>query len=146
MSDVTSGQEDGPAADPLVLRPDGWAPPRGYTYGVVVSGRHVVLSGQVGWNPATSVVEIDDLAGQVRQALRNVVTLLAQAGAEPRHLVRLTWYVTDRAEYLAQRRAIGLAYREVIGMHYPTMSVVFVAGLVDDGARVEIEATAVVPG
>ncbi|MHB1224236.1 MAG: RidA family protein [Gemmatimonadaceae bacterium] len=146
MSDVTGGQGHGPAADPQVLRPEGWAPPRGYTDGVVVSGRQVVLSGQVGWNPATAAIEIVDLAGQVRQALSNVVTLLAEAGAEARHLVRLTWYVTDRDEYLAERRAIGLAYREVIGMHYPPMSVVFVGGLVEDGARVEIEATAVVPG
>ncbi len=141
-----SGEGNGRADDPQVLRPEGWAPPRGYTDGVVVSGRHVVLSGQVGWDPATARIQIADLPGQVRQALTNVVVLLAEAGAEPRHLVRLTWYVTDRDEYLTERRAIGLAYREVIGMHYPPMSVVFVAGLVDDGARVEIEATAVVPG
>jgi enamine deaminase RidA (YjgF/YER057c/UK114 family) len=146
MSDGTNDHGHGPAADPQVLRPEGWAPARGYTDGVVVSGRHVVLSGQVGWNPATAAIEIADMAGQVRQALSNVVALLAEAGAEPRHLVRLTWYVTDRDGYLAERRAIGLAYREVIGMHYPPMSVVFVAGLVEAGALVEIEATAVVPG
>lgn len=145
MSDQGHGTDHGIAADPLVLRPDGWAPPRGYSDGVVVHGRQVVLAGQVGWNPATGAIEVADLAGQVRQALRNVVTLLAVAGAEPRHLVRLTWYVTDRAEYLAERRAIGLAYREVVGMHYPPMSVVVVAGLIEDGARVEIEATAVMP-
>lgn len=140
-----SGQDHEIAADPQVLRPDGWAPARGYSDGVVVQGRQVVLAGQIGWNPATGVIEVADLASQVRQALRNVVTLLAVAGAEPRHLVRLTWYVTDRDEYLAERRAIGLAYREVVGMHYPPMSVVVVAGLIETGARVEIEATAVVP-
>jgi enamine deaminase RidA (YjgF/YER057c/UK114 family) len=136
---------DTSSSDAQPLRPNGWAPPRGYTDGIVASGRVVVLAGQVGWNPQTAAFETDDFAAQVRQALTNVVTLLGEAGAEPRHLVRLTWYVTDRAEYVAARRAIGAAYREVVGMHYPAMSVVVVAGLVEERAKVEIEATAVVP-
>lgn len=141
-----SEEEQGALADSRVLRPEGWAQPRGYTDGVVASGRLVTLAGQVGWNPTTATIETTSLTGQLRQALRNIVTLLADAGAEPRHIVRLTWYITDREEYLAERRAIGIVYREVIGMHYPPMSVVIVAGLVETGARVEIEATAVVPG
>lgn len=141
-----SEEEQGALGDPRVLRPEGWAQPRGYTDGVVASGRLVTLAGQVGWNPTTATIETTSLTGQLRQALRNIVTLLADAGAEPRHIVRLTWYITDREEYLAERRAIGIVYREVIGMHYPPMSVVIVAGLVETGARVEIEATAVVPG
>jgi enamine deaminase RidA (YjgF/YER057c/UK114 family) len=136
---------DTSSSDAQPLRPNGWAPPRGYTDGIVASGRVVVLAGQVGWNPQTAAFETDDFAALVRQALTNVVTLLGEAGAEPRHLVRLTWYVTDRAEYVAARRAIGAAYREVVGMHYPAMSVVVVAGLVEERAKVEIEATAVVP-
>jgi enamine deaminase RidA (YjgF/YER057c/UK114 family) len=130
---------------PRVLRPSGWAPPRGYADGMVASGRYLVLAGQVGWNPATAAFETDDFAGQVKQALRNIVTLLAEAGAAPRHLVRLTWFVTDRAAYVEARQEIGRAYRELIGTHYPPMSVVVVAGLVEERAKVEIEATAVVP-
>ena len=127
------------------LHPAGWVPPRGYGHGVVATGRLVVLAGQIGWNPATAAFEVDDFAGQARQALRNVVTLLAEAGAAPRHLVRLTWFVTDRAAYVAARHELGLAYREVVGAHYPPMSVVVVAGLLEERALVEIEATAVVP-
>jgi enamine deaminase RidA (YjgF/YER057c/UK114 family) len=132
--------------DALVLRPTGWAAPRGYSDGIVATGRLVVLAGQVGWNPATCLFETDDLAEQTGQALRNVATLLAEAGAEPRHLVRLGWFVTDRDAYLAARRDIGRAYRAALGMHYPVMSVVFVTGLVEERALIEIEATAVVPG
>ncbi|CAN5226202.1 RidA family protein [soil metagenome] len=137
---------NGPA-DPLArtLRPAGWPRPSGYSDGVTASGRLIVLAGQIGWNPATAVFESDDLTTQVRQALHNIVTLLAEAGAEPRHLVRLTWFITDRAEYIEARRAIGIAYRNVIGAHYPPMSVVIVNGLIEDRAKVEIEATAVVP-
>jgi enamine deaminase RidA (YjgF/YER057c/UK114 family) len=127
-----------------ILHPVTWAPPRGYSDGIVSSGRLVALAGQVGWNPALAKFETDEFTAQVRQALHNVVALLAEAGAEPRHLVRLTWYVTDRAAYSAERKEIGHAYREEIGAHYPAMSVVFVAGLVEDRAKVEIEATAVV--
>jgi enamine deaminase RidA (YjgF/YER057c/UK114 family) len=133
-------------ADARVLHPVGWAPPRGYTDGIVAGGRYVVLAGQIGWNPRTAEFETDDFAAQVRQALLNVNALLAEAAAAPRHLVRLTWFVTDRAEYLDSRREVGRAYREVLGMHYPPMSVVFVSGLVEARAKVEIEATAVVPG
>jgi enamine deaminase RidA (YjgF/YER057c/UK114 family) len=127
------------------LSPHGWAAPRGYTNGIVASGRVVALAGQVGWNPATSAFETDDLTGQTRQALENIAMLLSEAGAEPRHLVRLTWFITDRAAYLAAQRDIGQAYRELMGKHYPPMSVVVVAGLIEERAKVEIEATAVLP-
>ncbi|HEU4631581.1 MAG TPA: RidA family protein [Gemmatimonadaceae bacterium] len=144
MSDAPEDSAEGD--DARVLRPPGWAPPRGYSDGMVAAGRHVALAGQVGWNPATGAFEHADMAGQVAQALRNVAALLAEAGAAPRHLVRLTWYVTDRSAYLEARREIGRAYREIIGMHYPPMTVVVVSGLVEELALVEIEATAVVPG
>ena len=132
-------------SDSVPLRPRDWAAPRGYADGVVASGRLVVLAGQIGWNPQTAAFETDDFAAQVRQALANVARLLDEAGAHPRHLVRLTWFVTDRAAYLASRRDLGVAYREVFGMHYPPMSVVFVTALVEERAKVEIEATAVLP-
>ena len=128
-----------------VIQPPGWPRPSGYANGVVASGRVVAVSGQVGWNPATETFETDEMAAQVRQALDNLVVVLHAAGAEPRHVVRLTWYVTDRAAYLGSRREIGEAYRELFGDHYPAMSVVVVAGLLDRRAKVEIEATAVVP-
>jgi len=111
----------------------------------VASGRMIVLAGQIGWNPATAAFESDDLIAQVTQALRNIVTLLAEAGAEPRHIVRLTWFVIDRDEYLTARRAIGTAYRTIIGANYPPMTLIVVAGLLEPRARVEIEATAVIP-
>jgi enamine deaminase RidA (YjgF/YER057c/UK114 family) len=132
-----------PHSSSQVLSPAGWLRPSGYANGIVASGRHVVLAGQIGWNPATCVLEHDDFAAQARQALTNIVTLLLEAGAVPADLVRLTWYITNRAEYADARAAIGKAYREVIGRHYPAMSVVIVAGLLDVGAKVEIEATAV---
>jgi len=103
------------------------------------------LAGQIGWNPVTAVFDSDDMAVQAGQALRNIVTLLAAAGAEPRHLVRLTWFVTDREAYISARREIGAAYREIVGANYPPMSVVVVSGLIEARAKVEIEATAVVP-
>ena len=131
--------------DSRVLRPEGWPRPSGYSDGVTASGRFVVLAGQIGWNPATAKFESDELTAQVRQALANIVTLLAEAGAEPRHLVRLTWFITDREEYMSARREIGAAYREVIGANYPPMSVVVVQGLVEARAKVEIEAMAAVP-
>ena len=131
--------------DPRVLRPAGWLRPSGYSDGVSVSGRMVVLAGQIGWNPTTGKFESDQLTAQIRQSLTNIVTLLAEAGAEPRHLVRMTWYVTDREAYMGARREIGAAYREVIGAHYPPMSLVFVSALVEARAKVEIEVTAVVP-
>jgi enamine deaminase RidA (YjgF/YER057c/UK114 family) len=112
---------------------------------VVASGQVVVISGQIGWNPTTEKFETDEMAAQVRQALDNVVAVLRSAGAEPRHVARLTWYVTDRAAYVASRREIGEAYRVLFGDHYPAMSVIVVAGLLDPRAKVEIEATAVIP-
>ncbi|GGC02836.1 RidA family protein [Pseudoduganella buxea] len=126
------------------LQPPGWAPPKGYANGVAASGRMVFVSGMVGWD-AAGVFHSDELAAQTRQALENVVTVLAQAGALPEHIVRMTWYVVDRAEYLAAQKAIGLAYRDVIGRHYPAMSAVAVVALMEPRARVEIEVTAVVP-
>ena len=105
----------------------------------------VSVSGQIGWNPVTETFETDEMAAQARQALDNLGVVLRAAGAEPRHVVRLTWYVTDRADYLAARREIGDAYRALFVSHYPAMSVVIVAGLLDRRAKVEIEATAIVP-
>jgi enamine deaminase RidA (YjgF/YER057c/UK114 family) len=109
------------------------------------TGRIVVTAGQVGWDPISGTFASEDFAAQAAQALRNVVAVLRTGGAEPAHLVRLTWYVTSRSEYAAARRAIGSAYREIIGRHYPTMSVVVVSALFEERAKVEIEATAVVP-
>ncbi len=126
------------------LQPPGWTPPRGYANGIAARGRLVFVAGQVGWDAGGRFAS-DRLAEQVRQALANVVAVLAQAGATPQHLVRLTWYVTHREEYLAELAAIGAAYREVIGRHYPTMSLVQVVALVEPRAKVEIEATAVIP-
>ena len=128
------------------LHPAGWPVPSGYSDGIIASGRIIAVSGQVGWNPETNEFASDDLAEQTAQALRNIVAVLASGGAEPRHLVRLTWFVVDRAEYIAARKAIGTAYRTILGSHYPAMSLVVVAALLEERARVEIEATAVVPG
>jgi enamine deaminase RidA (YjgF/YER057c/UK114 family) len=133
------------ARDATLLQPAGWLPPRGYTHGLVATGRYVVLAGQIGWNPQTGVFESDDFVAQVRQALRNVVAILTEAGASPHDLVRLTWFITHRAEYLDAQRALGAAYREVIGNYYPPMSVVVVSALIEERAKVEIEATAVIP-
>ena len=130
---------------PEILQPDGWAPAKGYANGVVAEGRTVFVAGQIGWNPATCIIEHDDFVAQARQALRNVAAVLSEAGAEPRHVVRLIWYLTDRREYLDAARDLGAAYREVFGRHFPAMSAVIVAGLVEERAKVEIEATAVVP-
>jgi enamine deaminase RidA (YjgF/YER057c/UK114 family) len=125
--------------------PAGWRPARGYANAVEASGRQIHVAGQVGWDPATETFASDDFVAQARQALGNVAAVLAAAGAEPRHLVRLTWYVTDRSAYVGARREIGAVYREIIGRHYPAMTLVVVAGLLEERARVEIEATAVVP-
>lgn len=126
------------------LQPPGWAPPKGYSNGVSVRGRQIFLAGQIGWNESQQIVS-SDFAAQVRQALHNVVALLAQAGAGPEHIVRLTWFVTSLDEYRGSVKQIGAAYREVIGRHFPPMSVIGIAGLVEREAKVEIEATAVVP-
>ncbi len=127
-----------------LLHPRSWAPARGYANGVAAEGRLVVTGGLIGWNAAQEF-ESDDFAAQAAQALRNVVEVLACAGARPEHLVRLTWYVTDKREYLASLKELGAAYKAIIGRHYPAMALVQVAGLVEDRARVEIEATAVIP-
>jgi enamine deaminase RidA (YjgF/YER057c/UK114 family) len=128
-----------------ILNPEGWAPPRGYANGIEATGRTVWVAGQIGWNPGTGHVETDDFVEQVAIALRNIAAVLAEAGAEPRHVVRMTWYVVDREAYLTRGREIGAAYREVFGKHFPAMSAVIVAGLVEARALVEIEVTAVLP-
>ena len=126
------------------LQPPGWPRPRGYSNGIEARGRLVYVAGQIGWDD-TGAFPSEDLAGQVRQTLANVVAVLAEAGAGPEHVVRLTWYVTDREEYLGALKDVGAAYREVMGRHFPAMAVVAVAGLVEPEAKVEIEATAVLP-
>ena len=126
------------------LQPPGWARPKGFANGIAARGRLVFIAGQVGWTGQGEWKE-RSFAGQFRQALRNILDVLAEAGGKPEHLVRLTWYVLDKAEYLASLREVGAAYRELMGRHYPTMAVVQVSGLVEDEARLEIEATAVIP-
>jgi len=130
---------------PEILQPEGWAPAKGYANGVAAEGRMVFVAGQIGWDPQTCAFETDDFVAQAAQALRNIAAVLAAAGAEPRHVVRMTWYVTSRREYLDAGRALGAAYREVFGRHFPAMSAVIVAGLVEERAKVEIEVTAVIP-
>lgn len=127
-----------------ILQPAGWPRPKGYANGVVASGRQVFVSGMIGWD-AEGRFHSDDFVPQARQALENIVAVLKEAGAGPEHIVRMTWYVLDKQEYLGAGAALGAAYREVIGRHYPAMSAVQVAALMEDRARVEIEATAVVP-
>ena len=126
------------------LQPPGWARPKGFANGIAARGRLVFIAGQVGWTGQGEWRE-RAFAGQFRQALRNILDVLAEAGGKPEHVVRLTWYVLDKKEYLASLREVGAAYRELMGRHYPTMAVVQVSGLVEDEARLEIEATAVVP-
>jgi len=128
-----------------ILQPPGWARPKGFSNGIAVrGGRTVYIAGQVGWTGEGEWKETS-FAGQFRQALANIVAVLAEANGRPEHLVRLTWYVLDRQEYLESLREVGAAYRELIGRHYPTMAVLQVGGLVEPQARLEIEATAVVP-
>jgi len=128
-----------------ILQPPGWARPKGYSNGIAVKGgKTVYIAGQVGWTGEERFAE-KSFGGQFRQALVNIVAVLAEAGGRPEHLVRLTWFVLDRDEYLGALKEVGAAYREIIGKHYPAMSVVQVAGLVEAGARLEIEATAVIP-
>ncbi len=127
-----------------ILHPKHWKAARGYANGVSARGRMVFTGGGIGWN-ADQEFETDDFAGQVAQVLRSIVEVLAEGGARPEHLVRLTWYVTDKAEYLASLKEIGAAYKATIGRHYPAMALVQVVALVEDRAKVEIEATAVVP-
>lgn len=127
-----------------ILQPPGWPRPRGYANGVAAQGRQIFVSGMVGWD-AECRFQTDDFVGQSRQALENIVAVLREAGAGPEHIVRMTWYVLDKREYLDAGRALGAAYRDVVGKHYPAMSAVQVAGLMEDRARVEIEVTAVIP-
>ncbi|MGL5734347.1 MAG: RidA family protein [Beijerinckiaceae bacterium] len=126
------------------LQPEGWLPAKGYANGVVATGRQIYLAGQIGWN-AQQQFESDDFVVQFETALRNIAALLQEAGAGPEHLVRMTWFITDKAAYVARLREIGQAYRAVMGRNYPPMSVVEVKALIEDRAQVEIEATAVVP-
>ena len=125
-----------------VLLPEGWPRPKGYSNGIAAEGRMVFVAGQIGWTPDGAFPE-GGFAGQFRQTLVNTLAVLAEAGAGPEHVVRMTWYVVDKAEYLASLREIGAAWRELIGPHYPAMAVVEVKGLIEDAARVEIETTAV---
>ena len=127
-----------------VLLPEGWPRPKGYANGVVASGRQVFIAGMIGWD-AHGIFHSDDFADQTRQALQNIVDVLAEAGGKPEHIVRMTWYVTDKREYLAAARAVGEAYREVIGSYNAAMSAVQVSALMEDRAKVEIEVTAVIP-
>lgn len=127
-----------------LLQPEGWAPPRGYANGVAARGTTIYVAGQIGWNAQCSF-DSDDFVAQVRQALANVVAVLAAGGAEPSHLTRMTWYVTSKREYLKRGREVGAVFRELIGDYAIAMSAVEVSALMEDRALVEIEATAVVP-
>ena len=127
-----------------ILQPPGWARPKGFSNGISCQGPLVFIGGQIGWSGRGEWLD-RSFAWQFRQALKNILEILAQAGGKPEHLVRLTWYVLDRKEYLASLKELGAAYRELMGRHYPTMAVVQVSGLVEDAARLEIEATAVIP-
>ena len=127
-----------------ILNPAGWPQPRGYSNGIAARGRQVFVAGMVGWD-AQGRFQTDDFVGQTRQALQNIVAVLAQAGAKPEHITRMTWYVTSKREYLDAAKAVGAAYREVIGRHFPVMTAVEVSALMEDRAKVEIEVTALVP-
>jgi len=126
------------------LQPKGWKPAKGYSNGIAAEGRLVFVAGQIGWTEDAQLVGSDFVA-QVERALMNVAAVLAEAGGEPRHIVRMTWFVTDKADYVARQREIGEAYRRVIGRLFPAMTLVVVKDLLEDGAKVEIEATAVIP-
>jgi len=127
-----------------VLNPINWKRPKGYANGIAATGRQIYVAGQIGWN-VQEEFETDDFAGQVKRALQNIVAVLNEGGAGPEHMTRMTWYIVDKKEYLAAARDIGQAYREIIGSNYPAMTLVQVADLLEDRAKVEIEVTAVVP-
>lgn len=127
-----------------IIQPEGWKRPRGYSNGVAAQGELIFVAGQIGWNEREEIVS-NDFAEQAAQALRNVVAVLSAAGATPEHIVRMTWYVTDKREYAAAAKRIGEAYKTIIGDSYPAMTLVQVAGLLEDGAKVEIEVSAVKP-
>ncbi|MEO1199387.1 MAG: RidA family protein [Pseudomonadota bacterium] len=137
------GQVRGQVGGGRTVRPEGWPRPKGYAHAVAASGTSVFVSGQIGWDE-NEMFHSDDFVDQVRQALQNTVAILAAAGAEPDHITRMTWYITDKQEYLARQAEIGAAYREIMGRTFPAMSVVQVADLLEDRAKVEIESTAVV--
>jgi enamine deaminase RidA (YjgF/YER057c/UK114 family) len=127
-----------------ILQPPGWAKPKGFANGIAATGRQVFVAGQVGWT-GDNRWEAKDFAGQFRQTLLNTLAVLAEAGAKPEHIVRMTWYITDKREYLASLKEIGAAWRELMGRNYPVMAVVQVVALMEDEAKVEIETTAVLP-
>lgn len=126
------------------IHPAGWTAPKGYSNGIVAKGTFVFVAGQIGWNESGVFVS-DDFAEQTAQALRNVVEVVKEAGGKPEHIARMTWYITDKREYLDSRKAIGAAYRQIMGNTYPAMTLVQVAALLEDRAKVEIEATAIIP-
>ncbi len=127
-----------------ILHPRGWAPAKGYANGVAAEGRQVFIAGQIGWNERCELVS-DDFIAQVEQALKNIAAVLKEAGGGPEHLVRLTWYLTDKREYVSRQKELGEAYRRVLGKNFPAMSAFVVMALIEDRAKVEIEATAVIP-
>jgi enamine deaminase RidA (YjgF/YER057c/UK114 family) len=127
-----------------ILQPPTWPRPQGFSNGIAARGRLVFIAGQIGWDEKSRIVSAD-FSEQVRQALANVLAVLAECGGKPEHIARMTWYVTDKREYLAAYKAIGEVYRGLMGRHFPAMTAVQVAALIEDGAKVEIEATAVVP-
>ena len=128
----------------MTLQPEGWAKPIGYANGIAATGRQIFVGGQIGWN-AQCQFETDDFVEQVRQTLQNVVDVLAVAGAKPEHITSMTWYFTDREEYLSNLKGIGHVYRDIIGRHFPAMAAVQVIALVEERAKIEIQATAVIP-
>lgn len=127
-----------------IIQPDGWKPAKGYANGMLAQGRHLFVGGQIGWN-GDQVFETHDFIGQMEMALKNIRAIVEQAGGEVGHIVRLTWYVVDKVEYLERQREVGEVYRSVMGRHFPAMTMVVVKGLIEDEALVEIEATAVLP-
>ena len=127
------------------LLPPGWPRPKGYANGIAAEGKFVFVAGEVGWNPETEKFEKKDFVGQFRQTLQNVAAILAEGGAKPEHMVRMTWYVTDKAEYLANLRGVGDAWREIMGRVFPCIAAIEVKGLMEPDAKIEIETTAVVP-
>ncbi|WP_412775709.1 RidA family protein [Thalassospira lucentensis] len=127
-----------------IVQPDGWKEPKGYANGVLAEGATLYIGGQIGWN-ADQVFVAKDFVGQMEQALINISDVLQAGGGRPEHLTRLTWYVTDKQEYLAKQREVGQAYRRVLGKNFPAMTMVVVSALVEDDAMIEIEATAVIP-
>lgn len=127
-----------------LLLPEGWERPKGFSQGIATEGKIIFVAGQVGWDK-TETFHSDDFAEQVHQALLNIVAILEVAGAKPEHITRMTWFITDKQEYLSSLNALKQGYQEVMGKHYPTMSVVAISGLIEDRAKVEIEATAVIP-